>query len=493
MTTKRIDTPFTVTYADPNVTVTYASGYDAFSTSGTTLVVATVVGSDHNVLIGNGTTNTTVDWRKDTSLSASSRSDFVTKVEALVVASVSTPDNHYVITTKAEFDTAITDATAAAVPYRFEIAAGTYAFTAQVVFPDNGSIIGAGERATILTTTDESASGAFSINSTNCEFRDLTFNHLDNGDTVNFYGMVSITQGNDKTVRFTHCRFTRFNSIAVALPNSFTSGFVVDFIGCTFDEPHTSGSDTSIYMITNAPGNVRVKDCIFKDVEYAYYSDAATPPNEEITGCLFDSNGTNPVYIIDDSARSIKVTNNEFRDCAGDIVFPSTATNLTAHTFGGNVFDNFTGTRPTQVGEEVRDEQDTDLSYNNNLTVNACTISNLVPGTWLLSYRAKLTDVGAFSQCAIVLDNSGDGSGDSITSGTAYLNAIVADSQSTTDEGTEDDMTWSGVYTNTGTNNLHLVFANRFSSTATGLQVDYGGTLVTSGDNHAYLSAVRIS
>lgn len=492
--TTRIETNWSIAFADPSYTITYASTYDAEVLNAD---CATIVASTRNsdILLIN---NTALKYSKCTSPSEASRSALITAIAALNVEAATTPDNHYIITTKAEFDTAITDATTAAVPYRFEIAAGTYAFTAQVVFPADGTIIGAGERATILTTTNEASDGAFKVASINCEFRDLTFNHLDNGNSGAAYGLVSVYPDADQTVKFTRCRFTQFDAVALEANSGLgEAGFVVDVINCTFDEPHTSGADTALYVTARGAGNVRTKGCIFKDVDYGYYSATGTiSPNEEVSGCIFDNNATNPLYSTIDQARSISIINNEFRDCAGDIVLPTTHTNITDFTFGGNMFDNFTGTKPMQVGDSVSDTLTANLNFSNDtLTKTFLSLNDLAPGTYLFTLKAMLTDLDTMTQAAVILDNSG-GTGHDVTSGTGFTDKIVGESQICNNGGVDVDFTRTFVVVNTGTNDYHAVVAARTApgnTTTRAVTAEQTGSLVTVGDNICVLSAVRIS
>lgn len=86
--TKRIETSYTITWSSPNIVVTYASTYGTFSVTGTQLVISAVPGSDTSLILGDASSKVTLDWRKETSLSAVSRSSLISAVQALVVPTV---------------------------------------------------------------------------------------------------------------------------------------------------------------------------------------------------------------------------------------------------------------------------------------------------------------------------------------------------------------------------------------------------------------------
>lgn len=497
MSQTKLDVNYTITWVDPNIVITYAETYGAESYEGDDLICVAAPGTDHLVNIGSGDTLTTVDWRKDTTLGSASRSAFITAVLALVVEGAVTPDNHYIITTKDEFDTAITAATTAAVPYRFEIAAGTYAFAGtRVVFPDDGEIRGAGQSVTILTTTYvQGNNAAFEIGS-NCTIRDLTLDYLDNG-TTNAYLAANETPAANSYTRIARCRFTQFGGEALYIGSAGTDA-VIEISDCLFDEPASGSADSGIYVNgTSTSASVRVSGCVFKDMDYGYYCDA-TGITETITSCLFDNNATNPFFTNSNTARSIKVTNNEFRDCAGDITFPTSTTNITDFIFGNNTFDNFTGTRPRQAGERLTDSytSTTAIQFLGQTVRTVCDIT-VTPGEWLLSYKIPLSDNGATVGTSLIVDSAAAPSVNVSTSPN-YTDVLIAGSQQLHAMALNHvPMSMSIEYTATASDRIHLVIFESTSPGATGNAVisNVAGTAILpsgSADNVPYLQALRL-
>lgn len=493
--TSRIDTNWSIAFASPNYTITYASTYGAETVNAD---AATIVASTRNadVILIN---DTALRYSKCTSPSEASRAALISAISALNVAPVTTPDNHYVITTKDEFDTAITDATAAAVPYRFEIAAGTYAFTSAVAFPPNGEITGAGREVTILTNSVTPAAGAgqFLVD-VDTTVRDLTFNGLDTSDGSFNGNVLCEDTAAGELIAFENVEITR----------SWGAGLrIVDCDGrievrnCRFTDGEGSNT-TAIYAAAgSASGTVLVHDTYFNETEYCIYLDNTV--NVDIQRCSFEraSAGGNSVVYTKSSAtaRTIVCLNLNTVNWTGPIDMPTSYGSLTGFyvdlpTHSGGV-GTYVGIQ--RIGEERRDSQTSNLDYNNTQpwTVNACSLTDLIPGTYTISYRAKITDTGSQGTAAVVLDNTAD-AGEDIPVGTsAYTDAIIETSQSAQNQGTgiADDCTRVFTYTNTAVNDIHLVFGNRIASASTGLQCEFTGGLATVGDNEAYLSAIRIS
>lgn len=94
----KLDISYTVTWATPNIVITYASGYDPELYEGADLYVAAAGGTTNLIQLGTTSTFTTLDWRKETGLAAGSRSALISAIAALVqptVAGVATGTIQY--------------------------------------------------------------------------------------------------------------------------------------------------------------------------------------------------------------------------------------------------------------------------------------------------------------------------------------------------------------------------------------------------------------
>lgn len=84
----KIKTQYTISWSNGVYTITWASTYDPVSfASDDSVLIATA--SDNLFLFGTDETLTTLDWTKETSLSAVSRSDLFTKINALATELIS--------------------------------------------------------------------------------------------------------------------------------------------------------------------------------------------------------------------------------------------------------------------------------------------------------------------------------------------------------------------------------------------------------------------
>ena len=500
----KITTNFALTWSDPNIVITYAEVYGVESYEGDDLVCVAVPGTEHMVDIGSGDTRTTVDWRKETALGSASRSTFITAVLGLVQPTASTPDNHYIITTKDELDTAITDATTAAVPYRFEIAAGTYAYTSSttVTFPENGEIVGAGLAVTRLTASfDEPANGVFSFGP-NTTVRDIKFDHLGNGHTTNYDGLCrtrALTSG--EVIEFRDCEFTGFDAAGLTTVDGVDG--IIRVLHCRFTDGGTGATSRSIFNAgTGSTDFLIVHDCLFRDVQFGVYL-SGTESIDIQRNRFMDpksGNGGSGVRSTSNAAREVIVLENHFHNWPGTgggneaVNMPTSYGSLLCFKVdvaSGSSTPTYAGIQ--RIGDERRDTEAASQFYNNTLSVNCCSLTDVIPGRYRFSYQATLTDVGSQSQIAVVLDNTASaGAGLSMTT-SGFRDAIVGDSQSCNNSGLPIFYSRSFVLDVTAVNDYHLVFVNRSSSTASGIEAEFAPAILTVGDNIAVLSALRIS
>lgn len=505
--TTRINTNWSIAFASPNYTITYASTYDAEVLNAD---CATIVASTRNsdILLIN---NTALKYSKCTSPSEASRSALIAAIAALNTGGgASTPDNHYVITTKDEFDTAVSDATTAAVPYRFEIAAGTYAYTSgTVTFPENGTIVGAGLESTKLTANyNEPTASVFSFGA-NTTVRGITFDHLDNGNTTSYDGICRVRAlSAGETVEIRDCEFTQFDATGLAIEDG-TAG-VIRILNCRFTDCLVANS-TAIYK-EGAGGSdlIVVHDCLFSKVQYGIFLEGTMSIDIQRNHFTDPVTSVGQNAIMSDGAgtRHITVLNNTFHEWEGQtgvedaIQLPTSYGSLTGFRVdistgtGANRDVSYDGLQ--RIGDERSDTLTANMNFSNDtLSKTFLSITDLIPGTYLFSVKAMITDLaGHITQFAVVRDNSvNQGTGYNIVSGTDWTSKIVGNSQCCNNSGIDLDFSRTFIITNLTVNDYHAAVASHSAPGAAtrAVTAEQTGSIATVGDNINVLSAVRIS